>query len=118
LPGDHSAHFAGPLESSSEIIEHRRHGADERLPGIRYSSDIVSVALEEQITLLVLKLLHLATEIGLSNIQARRCLAKMKFARHRQDELRPSEITIKIDTHVLSAPNEVVFLGGRRAYRR
>jgi len=118
LPGNHSAHFAGPLEPSYQIIEHRPHCADEGLPGIGYGSDIVSVALEEQITLLVLKLLHLPTEIGLSNIQARRCLAKMKFARHRQDELRPSEITIKIDTHVLSAPNEVVFLGGRRAYRR
>src|SRR3974390_2748207 len=36
LPGYQPAHFAGPLESGSEIIERRLDCVHERLPGIRY----------------------------------------------------------------------------------
>ncbi len=118
MPRDHSAHLAGPLEYSQKIVERRPHSTDEHLAGIGYGSDIMSVPLEEKITLLVLELLYFSTEIGLSNIQARRSLAKMKVARHGQDELRPSEITIEIETHVSPSPNGMVFLRGQRRYRR
>jgi hypothetical protein len=114
LPGYQSAHFAGPLESGSQIIKHRLDCANERLPGVRDGRDAFSVPLKEKITSLVLELLHRSTQIGLSNIQARRSLAKMKVACHGQDELDFSEITVKMGTHVSPASNEVVFLRGQR----
>jgi hypothetical protein len=114
LPGYQSAHFAGPLESGSEIIKHRLDCANERLPGVRDGRDAFSVPLKKKITSLVLELLHRSAQIGLSNIQARRSLAEMKIARHGQDELDLSEITVKINTHVSPASNEVVYLRGQR----
>ena len=114
LPGYQSAHFAGPLESGSEIIKHRLDCANERLPGVRDGRDAFSAPLKERITSLVLELLHRSAQIGLSNIQARRSLTKMKVACHGQDELDLSEITVKMDTHVSPASNEVVFLRGQR----
>src|SRR5215472_8088290 len=54
LPGYQAAHFAGPLESCSEIIKHRLDCANERLSGTRDGLDAFSVPLKEKITSLVL----------------------------------------------------------------
>jgi hypothetical protein len=85
LPGYQAAHFAGPLESGSEIIKHRLDCANECLPGVRDGRDAFSVPLKKKITSLVLELLHRSAQIGLSNIQARRSLANRGSASYEID---------------------------------